>query len=501
MIRFGQYARNVGLLVGQSFIQRLLGMATTVVLARFLGATGLGAYSVVMTTSTSAYGLVRLGVDGAIHVHTAEGFADEAGRRKMEELLAAACLLLVAAGGVGGLTCLAFANPLARAIYGEPELATWIRVAGIAVFLQAVSQFFYATLAGLHRFAEYSVVMVATAIANLGLIAGGALAFGLAGAVAGLLGAQALSVLWLGLVVRRAFRKAEVRLVFRNTVDRAASLLRLGMPVYLAGLIVIPAIYILQGMLVRNTSLEQLGYLRAITGIVAIVAFAPTSAAAAMISMFARERTDVDGALAFRIVQNVRMILMFGLVMATGLTVLLPWLLPLLFGDQYSAATGPASLALVTAVLSATYGVISNALLSARKVAMLFAATCLQTAAFVGSGAVLIPAFGLTGYVAAELVGYAACLAAALVAALPWLKENGIGLGWLAGASMPFLVLLGYAARHLSRVDDPTVLEALAGLAIVAGLAGWMYYTMLRREERPIGAHWIAGSRASSGGD
>ena len=66
---------------------------------------------------------------------------------------------------------------------------------------------------------------------------------------------------------------------------------------------------------------------------------------------------------------------------------------------------------------------------------------------------------------------------------------------------MPFLVLLGYAARHLSRVDDPTVLEALAGLAIVAGLAGWMYYTMLRREERPIGAYWIAGSRASSGGD
>jgi O-antigen/teichoic acid export membrane protein len=497
MIRFGQYARNVGMLVGQSLVQRVLGMVTTVILARLLGAAGFGAYSVVMATSNSAYGLVRLGVDGAIHVHTAEGFVDEAGRRRMEELLAAGCLLLLAAGGIGALACFLFAEPLASAIYGKPELAAWIRVAGVAVFLQSVSQFFYATLAGLHRFPEYSAIMVATAVTNLAAISIGALAFGLAGAVAGLVGAQALSVLWLGIVTRKAMRNEQLRLAFSNLFDRARSLIRLGLPLYISGMVGIPAAYLLQGMLVRSAGLEELGYLRAIMGIVAIVAFAPSSAAGAMISMFARARSAGDGALAFRIVQNIRIIMMFALVMTTGVSVLMPWLIPLLFGDKYLAATGAASVALVTAVLTAVNGVISNALLSSRKVVLLFATTATQALVFVVFGAFLIPEYGLIGYVTAELSGYLVSLTAVLVVVLPWLKKNGMSVTWLMGASLPFLVVAGYAIRHVAWTDQPTLAEAIVGLAGVAALVVWMYYTMLRQEERLIVMHW-AGAKLFS---
>lgn len=480
----GQYARNVGMLVGQSFVQRVLGMVTTIVLARTLGATNFGVYSVVTATSNSAYGLVRLGVDAAIHVHTAEGFGDAATRQRMRELLAAGFLMLVFAGGVGGLGCLVLGERLAVAIYEKPELAVWIRVTGIAVFLQCLSQFFYATLVGLHCFSEYARVMVASAVLSVAAISLGALAAGLTGAVAALIAVQAVTVGWLGIVMRAALRKENLRLAFRNTAAHTKSLLVFGFPFYVSGLISIPVVYVLQGMVVRHAGLEELGYLRAIMAFVAIVAFAPTSAAAAMISMFARTRAQEHGALAVRIVQNVRMILVFALLMAAGVMVLLPWLIPLLFGAQYMPALGAASVALVTAVLTAVSGVVSNALLSARKVVPLFAITALQAIIFLGFGSYFIPALGLTGYLTAELLGYLAALLVTLLATRPWLRANGVRLGRLIGAAPLFLILALYSVRLVALPGVPSPVEALAGFGILLLFLLWAYCAILEPGER-----------------
>lgn len=484
MTGIGQYARNIGLLVGQSFFQRVLGMVSTVVLARTLGAAGFGTYSVVMTTSNSAFGLVRLGVDAAIHVRTAEGFSTDEARSRIEQLLAAGLLLMSFAGGVGALVCVAFAGPLAAAIYDKPELTVWIRVAGVAVFLFSLWQFCYATLAGLHRFAECTLVMAVVAVMNFAAVSFGALWFGVSGAVTGLIGVQAFSVVWMAKVMLSALRREQLWFAFRNTWSNARSLLVIGSPLYIAGLVSIPVTYFLQGMIVRSGGLEELGYLRVVVALVSIVSFVPMSASAAMTSMFAQTRTREEGALAYRIAQNIRLILVFALLTATGITVLLPWLIPLLFGSAYLAAMGAASVALVTAVLASVTTVVHTALLSGRKMAVLLGAMVLQSLVHLAVGAVLIPAYGLIGYLIAELLGYLSALVLVLVGALPWLRANGVGLGWLASACLPFALMGGYAVRHVAWTDTPTIDEGMVGAAALAALLVWISYTMLRREER-----------------
>ncbi|MGX1308042.1 O-antigen/teichoic acid export membrane protein [Amorphus suaedae] len=482
----GQYARNVGLLVGQSFVQRVLGMVTTIILARTLGAANFGIYSVVTATSNSVYGLVRLGVDASIHVHTAEGFNDTATRQRMRELLAAGFLMLLFAGALGGGGCLLFGERLAVAIYEKPELAVWIRVAGIAVLLQCLSQFFYATLVGLHRFADYVRVMVASAVLSVAAISLGALAAGLTGAVAALLAVQAVTVGWLGIAMQSALRKENLSLAFHNTAARTKSLLVFGFPFYVSGLISIPVVYVLQGMVVRHAGLEELGYLRAIMAFVSIVAFAPTSAAAAMISMFARTRAQEGGALAARILQNVRMILVFSLLVAAAVMVLLPWLIPLLFGAQYMPALGAASVALVTAVLTAVNGVVSNALLSARKVMLLFGITALQAIVFLGFGSYFIPSYGLTGYLTAELFGYMTAMVVMLLIATPWLRRNGVRLGQLIGAVPLFLLLAAGSVRLVALPGSPSPVESFVGSCIVLLSLLWAYRVILDPAERDV---------------
>jgi len=480
----GHYARNVGMLVGQSFVQRVAGMIVTIILARVLGAANLGAYGVVMSTSNSAYGLVRLGVDGAIHVSTAEGHANAETRQRMQEVLAAGCLLLVLAGTVGGLACGLFGQLLAQTIYGEPGLAVWIRIAGFAVFAQAVSQFFYTTLAGLHRFAAYARVMIASALLNLVTIVPAVLVADLPGAVAALVGVQVVTTVMLGAAMRSALRQNGLRLVFRNTVLQSRRLLAFGMPFYLAGLVAIPVVYVLQGLVVRHAGIEEFGYLRVILSLVAIVAFAPTSAAGAMISLFASTRAAGDGQLAVRVVQNLRVILVLALALAAFVTIASPWLIPALFGEAYLPAIAPTSIALITAVLTAANGVVSNALLSARRVTALFMLTALQAAVFFALGLILIPALGLTGYLLAELAAHAAALSVALLFTTSWLTQNGVGLAWLPGALGPILVMAAYAVRHTYWEAMPGPGEGVLGLVALVFLSIWIYWRLLSGGER-----------------
>src|SRR5262249_11808003 len=148
------------------------------------------------------------------------------------------------------LGCFVLADWLAAEIYGDKELALWIRVAGLAVFLQCVSQFCYATMAGLHQFTAYARIMAMTAILNGLAITSGCLLAGLHGAVAATIGMQVVTVAWLAIVTRKKLRVDAIRLVFRNTLTWGRRLLQFGFPFYMAGLLSVPATYYLQGSLV-----------------------------------------------------------------------------------------------------------------------------------------------------------------------------------------------------------------------------------------------------------
>src|SRR5438552_290504 len=100
MSLLARYVQGAGALTAQAVIQRLLGMITSIVLARSLGAGGFGTYSAVINTASSAYGLVSFGVDAAVHVFTADRPDQQAASTGKAEILGAGLLLLSIAGVV-----------------------------------------------------------------------------------------------------------------------------------------------------------------------------------------------------------------------------------------------------------------------------------------------------------------------------------------------------------------------------------------------------------------
>ncbi|WP_040401137.1 lipopolysaccharide biosynthesis protein [Amorphus coralli] len=486
MSGLGHYARNVGMLVGQSFVQRVLGMVTTIILARILGASGYGVYGVVSATSTSIYGLSRLGIDAALHVTTAEGYSGTEGRRRMEELLGAGLVLLALGGALGGLACLAISETIADHLFDRPDLEIWIRIAGVAVVLQSLSQFCYATLAGLHRFAEYALVMLASAVMNLIAISLGALIADVGGAVGGLIAAQAATTLGLTLATRHSLGREALSLSFAQLARRAATLMKFGVPYYVAGTIAIPGAYVAQGLVVRHAGLEAAGYLRVVIAITTIVSFVPTSAAAAMISMFARTRTQSAEEFACRIMLNFRLIFVFAVTTAICLAAALPWLVPVVFGRDFGAAIGPASIGLLTAVLASCYGIVTNALLSSRRVFSMGTLSLFQASLFILLAVLLIPDLGLTGFLLAELAGYAFALLVALIAGASWFRASGVSFGWMGWAMAPLGVLAVNAVRTLSADAIPSPGEVTARIAVVLLTLASTYALVLTKEERAL---------------
>jgi O-antigen/teichoic acid export membrane protein len=482
--RVSRYTRNIGVMVGQSLVQRVIGLATTFVLARSLGAAAFGAYSVVANTSSSAFGLVRLGVDAAIHVNVAEQPRDAAARERKGELLGAGLAVLLTSSIAAALLCLSLADWLAAAVFGDPALAKWIRFAAAAVLFQSVSQFCYVALAGLQRFVEYGRVMVLGSLGSAVCIATAAVAGGLFPAVVALVATQGVVAVWLADATRRALERSGIRFSWRRFGERARELVATGFPFYGAGLVSIPVTYYMQGLLTSSSGLHALGYLRVITALVMIVSFVPTSAAGPMISMLAQSRSEDESSMARNVMRNVKMMFVFGVLVASILTISLPWLVPSLFGVGYLPAAGAAGISLGSAVLAAVGAVIGNALFSARRVDLVFMTAIVQGGVFGAAGAWLIPAHGLLGYVIAELMGWSMLLFVSFVASRQWLSRHRVEAAWLIRMLLPVAVLLGYACVQAASDAPPSVVRAAVAFICLAGACVWGYRTILDRDER-----------------
>lgn len=467
-----QYVRNIAALIGQSTVQRLLGMLTTVVLARVLGVAGFGAYSVVINTASSAYGMVRLGVDASIHVHTAEADQGENSRQDKGDMLGAGLLLLTGSGVLGAAACLLLSDWLAKSVYGQPELSHWIAFAAGLVLLQCVSQFCYATLVGLHQFVTYSWVMFLSAVISTLAVSICAYFLGISGALAGMLVAQAVTVFLLARSARGALHTNEIILRLCAVKQWVYRHLRLGFPFYAAGLLSVPVALYLQGILSRHAGLEALGELRVITAILSLISFIPTAASSAMVSLLTRSSTSDYSSFIQQALLHIKYIWLFAVFSGLGVFLVLPLIIKLLFGEAYMGAVAPASYAILTTIIACVLGFSGNIIFARRRVGLILAQTACQVTVFAGVASILIPTMGLSGYFAAEFSGYLAAILFIYFTVVSWKKRHGVSIPWLVPGGLLSvidgigLLLLSFPAMEEYRMMGAVLLFAITVLAI-----------------------------------
>lgn len=486
-----QYVRNMGAMIGQSTIQRLMGMLTTIVLARVLGSANFGIYSIVVNTASSAYGLVRLGVDAAIHVHTAEHHSDTDTRNAKGQMLGAGLVLLSMAGIFGAVICLVFAQWIAVEIYGKPGLEQWIRLAAFLVFLQSISQFVYTLLAGLHRFKDYAKVMVISVSASAVVLSISSFFGGLHGALFGLIAMQTVTLWLLYRRARAAILTEHISLQFRRFTANATHLLKTGFPFYAAGLLSVPSAYYVQGLLTQNSGLEAMGGLRVITSITTLVSFVPTAIAAVMVSHLTRSSTSDYTDFVRTTLLNVKYIWLFVLIAGAGILTFLPLLVNVLFGQTYKSYTAPASLAILSSVLACLMGVVGNISFSRKRVSFIFFYTMIQTAFFLFTALFYVPLYGLSGYFFAELFGLVSALGFIWLTTSNWRKRNLVSPPWLTRlltiscAYTVFFILAGIFGSDVTR-------SVFGSISFVL-LMGLGYWYVLDTEERGVFSLLIQG--------
>ena len=487
MSNLRQYVRNMAALVGQTTAERLLGMLSTVVVARLLGVTAFGAYSVVVNMASSAYGMVRLGVDGSIHVHTAEADQDEISYQDKGNMLGAGLLLLLGAGMVGTTAILLLGHWFATTVYGQPELARWMIFAAGLVMLRCVSQFCYATLAGMHQFVAYSRLRVLSAVFALLCVSVGAYSFGIRGALAGMLGAQAVFVFMLARSTRGALYANRVLLRLGAVKQWVHRHLRLGFPFYAAGLISVPVALFLQGILSRHVGLKALGELRAITAVLALISFIPTAVSAAMVSLLTRSSTSNYLSFIQQSLLHIKYIWLLAVFSGLAVFIVLPMIVKLLFGEAYAGAVAPASYAILSTIIACVLGFVNNIIFSRRRTGLILVMTLCQFTVFASLAWILIPLMGLSGYFASEFVGYVAAFFFIYAKAVSWKRRHGIIVPWLVPGMLLSIVdgmgilLLSLPIMEKCRVTGVVMLIVATSLIIYRFVLDCQDRNLLRR--------------------
>ena len=469
-----QYVRNMGAMIGQSTIQRLLGMLTTIVLARVLGSANFGIYSIVVNTAGSAYGLVRMGIDAAIHVYTAEHYLDAETREAKGQMLGAGLILLMGAGIMGAVICLVFAHWIADVIYGQPELKHWIRLAAVLVFFQCASQFVYTLLAGLHRFLEYARVMVISVAGSTVIISAASVLWGLKGALGGLIAMQAVTLLLLYRQAHVAMSHEKISIRFRKLTEKAKLLLRNGFPFYAAGLISVPVTFYLHGLITQSSGLEAMGGLRIIASITVLISFIPTAIAAVMISHFSRSSTNEYEMFVSSTLLNFKYVWLLVLIVSAAVLTFLSLIIYVLFGSSYQIFVGPASISIISSVFACLLGIVGNLSLSRKRVDFIFFYTFIQMGVFFIIAFFAVPKYGLTGYFFAELSGLICALGFVWKATSVWRKRNRVSAPWvriLFAVSAIFVVSFSFVGIFGSNIIRASV--GFVCLMLVLSLGYW----------------------------
>ena len=255
---YGQIFKSTAFTGGASFINILLGVVRTKVMAVLLGPSGVGLMGLYMTITGLASTLVGMGVgsSGVRQIAEANSNGDEKQIARTIKTLRRTSSVL---GVVGALLLTALCYPISVLTFGDGAHAVAIAVLGFAVLFGAVSTGQTALIQGLRRIADLAQINV------LGALAGTVLGLPLiwfwreSGIVPLLLVVPAGGLMFSWWFARRV-PVAPVSLTVRETAREARALLGLGLVFMGSGLMLAAVAYATRLLIVRQLGMEAAGH-------------------------------------------------------------------------------------------------------------------------------------------------------------------------------------------------------------------------------------------------
>ena len=213
MKEYKKFTFDVGWAFLSSVVALFIGLLLSIVLARWLGAAGLGLYRMTLTIYGVGTLFAAFGIPTALIKYIAEYKDDD---EKIHQITSCSFINAVIIGLIAAVAFL-FLAPFIAGIFKMPELSTLLKIIALAVPFASLYQSQVGLLNGLRRMKLFAVLMAGNSVLMCILIVAPVLlGFGVEGAISGF----AISVAgacFLGSVLSKKFFKLSLRDYIQNT--------------------------------------------------------------------------------------------------------------------------------------------------------------------------------------------------------------------------------------------------------------------------------------------
>ena len=236
--------------MGGAVISRGLMLVASILVARMLGKTGYGELGMIRST-VGMFGVFAgfgLGLTATKHVaEFREKDPERAGR-----IIGLSGLFAMATGGLMAVGLFVFAPWLAEHTINAPHLAPQLRLTSLALLITAMNGAYLGALAGFEDFKSIAIVNLLSGAISFPLLVGGAYFAGLTGAVLGFVLSLIATCYINRIAVQRNIVSDNIRCSIRECLAETSILWRFSLPATLAGIMVVPAQWTCNAILVNG---------------------------------------------------------------------------------------------------------------------------------------------------------------------------------------------------------------------------------------------------------
>ena len=391
-----------GAVVSRGFL-----LAASIVCARFLGNDGFGALGMIQSTAGMFGIFAGLGLGLTATKYVAEFRRQDP--EKAGRILALSASAAFVIGCVITVLLILLAPFLATRVLDTAQLAGPLAVGSGLVFFGAMNGAQTGALAGLEAFKTIARVNILSGVASFPLIVIGVWRGGLNGAVWGSVAALAINWAFNNRALRRECTTANISYRFSTCHQELAMLHRFSLPAFLASIVVGPAIWVCNALLVhQREGYAEMGIYTAADKWRLLILFIPTSVFSMVLPVLSNLYGEGDGA-GFRKVFRANLQINASLALLAALLIAaLARPIMTIYGNSFRGGRLVLIVLAFSAIPEALNSILGQPLIAAHLMWWRFGFDLLLVAVLVGLAWVLIPKWGALGLAISYSFAYAA---------------------------------------------------------------------------------------------
>lgn len=231
-------------------VSRSLALVGSIIIARILGKETFGELGILQSTlemfgSFAAFGMGLTSIKYVAECRKSD--PDKAGR-----ILAMSSLVACISGGIGTVLLIGFSPLLATKALAAPHLSPLLQISAFSLLFGAINGAQIGGLVGFEAFKQIAQINLIAGLLTIAFRVTGTIGWGLEGAVYGMVAAQITGCAVNFVVLRGQAAKAAVSIRYRHCFRELSVLWRFSLPTVLGSLMLIPANWLCNAMLVNR---------------------------------------------------------------------------------------------------------------------------------------------------------------------------------------------------------------------------------------------------------